>query len=159
MSRLYYTAKTLLPQLWLLGRALLYVVATWADTCSNQAIKDRGQRRCGISNLGKIINFVAATFYGCAYLAGICLVFQYLPIKLEQKVAAPFLGKCFKHSDFSLLAFTSSLFALYSTIPERISSIFSQSLYRESAPVAKLLTNSKMTLSMTEARYQHAKPQ
>jgi len=31
-------------------------VATWADTSSNQAIKDPGQRRCGSSNLGKFIN-------------------------------------------------------------------------------------------------------
>jgi len=40
---------------------MLYDVATWADTSSNQAIKDRGQWRCGYSNLGKIlIKFVAA---------------------------------------------------------------------------------------------------
>jgi hypothetical protein len=37
-------------------------VATWADTSSNQAIKDPGEPRCGYSNLGKIISvpFVAA---------------------------------------------------------------------------------------------------
>jgi len=39
-----------------------------ADTSSNQAIKDPGQRRCGYSNLGKIViksvaaKRVAATF-------------------------------------------------------------------------------------------------
>ncbi len=34
-----------------------YVIrrATLANTSSNQAIKDPGQRRCGYSNLGKII--------------------------------------------------------------------------------------------------------
>ena len=48
-------------RLWRPGRAMLYDVATWADTSSNQAIKDRGQWRCGYSNLGKIlIKFVAA---------------------------------------------------------------------------------------------------
>jgi hypothetical protein len=32
-----------------------YDVAIKNDTSSNQAIKDSGQRRCGYSNLGKII--------------------------------------------------------------------------------------------------------
>ena len=32
-----------------------YAVATKASTSSNQAIKDPGQRRCGYSNLGKIV--------------------------------------------------------------------------------------------------------
>jgi hypothetical protein len=34
---------------------MLCDVATWADTSSNQAIKDLGQRRCGYSNLGKLL--------------------------------------------------------------------------------------------------------
>jgi hypothetical protein len=34
---------------------MLYAVATKADTSSNQAIKDPGQRRCSYSNLGKIV--------------------------------------------------------------------------------------------------------
>jgi hypothetical protein len=41
--------------LWGLGRAMLYDVATGANTSSNQAIKDPGQWRCGYSNLGKIL--------------------------------------------------------------------------------------------------------
>jgi len=45
----------LLQLLWRLGRALLHDVATKDDTFSNQAIKDPGQRRCGYSNLGKIL--------------------------------------------------------------------------------------------------------
>ena len=62
MSRFYYKAKKLLPQLWRPGRALLHDVATKDDTSSNQASKDPGQRRCGHSNLGKIYNkSVAAT--------------------------------------------------------------------------------------------------
>jgi len=58
-----------------------YAVATWADTSSNQAIKDPGQRRCGYSNLGKIViksvaakrvaaKRVAATFVAARDLAG-----------------------------------------------------------------------------------------
>jgi hypothetical protein len=53
-----------------------YAVATWADTSSNQAIKDPGQRRCGYSNLGKIVTKsvavkrVAATFVAARDLAG-----------------------------------------------------------------------------------------
>jgi hypothetical protein len=45
-----------------------YAIATWADTSSNQAIKDPTERRCGYSNLGKILiksvaaKRVAATF-------------------------------------------------------------------------------------------------
>jgi hypothetical protein len=34
---------------------MLYAIVTKADTSSNQAIKDPGQRRCGYSNLGKIV--------------------------------------------------------------------------------------------------------
>jgi hypothetical protein len=34
---------------------MLYDVATRVDTSSNQAIGDPGQRRCGYSNLGKIV--------------------------------------------------------------------------------------------------------
>ena len=41
--------------LWRPERAMLYAVAIYIDTFSNQAIKDPGQRRCGYSNLGKII--------------------------------------------------------------------------------------------------------
>jgi hypothetical protein len=50
-------------------------VATQANTSSNQAIKDPGQRRCGYSNLGKIViksvaaKRVAATFVAARDLA------------------------------------------------------------------------------------------
>jgi hypothetical protein len=54
--------------LWRPEHALSYAVAIWADTSSNQAIKDPGQRRCGYSNLGKII--VAATFVAARTFAG-----------------------------------------------------------------------------------------
>ena len=51
-------------------RAISYDVATRADTSSNQAIKDPSQRRCGYSNLGKIvIKSVAATFVAARDLA------------------------------------------------------------------------------------------
>ena len=45
-----------------------YAIVTWADTSSNQAIKDPDQRWCGYSNLSKILiksvaaKRVAATF-------------------------------------------------------------------------------------------------
>jgi hypothetical protein len=63
-------AKKLLSVLWRPGRAMSYDVATWADTSSNQAIKDPGQLRRGYSNLGKIyyIFYVikpVATRYPC----------------------------------------------------------------------------------------------
>jgi hypothetical protein len=41
--------------LWWPERAMSYVVATQADTSSNQASKDSCQRWCGYSNLGKVI--------------------------------------------------------------------------------------------------------
>jgi hypothetical protein len=44
----------LLLLLWRPRRALLYDVATWADTSSNQASKNPGQLRGGYGNLGKI---------------------------------------------------------------------------------------------------------
>jgi hypothetical protein len=51
-----------------------YAFATRANTFSNQAIKNPGQRRCGYSNLGKIISVaakcVAATFVAARDLAG-----------------------------------------------------------------------------------------
>ena len=47
-----------------------YDVATRVDTSSNQAIKDPGQRRCGYSNLGKIvIKSVAAKRVAAAFVA------------------------------------------------------------------------------------------
>lgn len=59
--------------LWRPERAMSWDVATYADTSSNQAIKDRGQWRCVYSNLGKIlITFIADHTVPCR-------------IKLEQK--------------------------------------------------------------------------
>lgn len=83
-------------------------------------------------------------------------VSRHPPIKLEQKVALCAANKnqpspsCFRVPNFrlSLPGFSLLLFAL---CLERTSSIFSQSLRGESAPLAKLLTNSKMTLRMTES--------
>ena len=70
MSRFYYKPKKLLPQLWRSGRALLYDVATWAGTSSNQAIKDPTEQWCGYSNLGKIpIEFVAAKRVAATFVA------------------------------------------------------------------------------------------
>jgi hypothetical protein len=68
-----------------------YAVAIWANTSSNQAIKDPGQRRCGYSNLGKIvIKFVAAkriaaTFVAVRDLAGK----SRFPISSEQSKKLP----------------------------------------------------------------------
>jgi hypothetical protein len=45
---------------------MLYAVATVADTSSNQAIKDPGQRRCGYSNLGEIVITSVAARSGAA---------------------------------------------------------------------------------------------
>jgi len=47
-----------------------YAVATRADTSSNQAIKDPGQRRCGYSNLGKtVVKSVAAKRVAATFVA------------------------------------------------------------------------------------------
>jgi hypothetical protein len=58
--------------LWRPEHAMSHDVATKDDTSSNQAIKDPGQRRCGYSNLGKIIcnKICGCDVCGCAYLAG-----------------------------------------------------------------------------------------
>jgi hypothetical protein len=75
--------------LWRPGRAMSYTVATRVNTSFNQAIKDPSQRRCGYSNLGKIvIKSVAARFVAARDLAG---KFRFLtssePLPSEQKVA------------------------------------------------------------------------
>jgi hypothetical protein len=62
----------LLPLLWQLGRALLHDVAIKDNTSFNQAIKDPSQRRCGYSNLGKVLcsKICGCGACGCAYPAG-----------------------------------------------------------------------------------------
>jgi hypothetical protein len=80
---------------------MLYAVATLADTSSNQAIKDTGQRRCGYSNLGKIVIKSVAAKHVAAFVAtrgGSCLKIP-LPdiLRAEQKVA------CAKQSLFQRL--------------------------------------------------------
>jgi hypothetical protein len=58
MSRFYSNTKTLFSVLWRPECTMLYAVATSADTSSNQAIKDPGQRRYGYSNFGKDFNII-----------------------------------------------------------------------------------------------------
>lgn len=117
---------------------------------SNQAIKD-----CGKCNLGKILIEFAAKWVTAIFKQKVAYA------ELTKSAALP--GEMLQISDFALPAFTFSLFAL---CLERSSLNSSQRLQRESAPIAKLLTNSKMTSWMTaslkverlrEARYQHAR--
>jgi hypothetical protein len=49
---------------------MLYAIATWTSTSTNQAIKDPGQRRYGYSNLGKfLIKSVAAKRVAATFVA------------------------------------------------------------------------------------------
>jgi hypothetical protein len=81
MSEFYYDIKKLFSILWRPERAMLYAIATYADTSSNQAIKDPDQWRCGYSNLGKIlIKFVAAKRVAATFVAERTLPGKFLSV-------------------------------------------------------------------------------
>jgi hypothetical protein len=66
--RVSLDTRKLFSVLWRPERAMSYAIAIYANTSSNQAIKDPTERRYGYSNLGKILiksvaaERVAATF-------------------------------------------------------------------------------------------------